>query len=115
MLGLQFETCHEFGLSFSFDNCLLNHSSFFKTKLRKMTFKDSKLQEVDFTECDLTGSVFTGCDLAMASFRNTILEKTDFRTSFNYTIDPDANRIKKAKFSLSGAAGLLDKYDIIIE
>ena len=115
MLGLQFDTCHEFGLSFSFENCLLNHSSFFKTKQNKIIFKDSQLQEVDFSECDLSGSLFDSCDLAGAVFKNTILEKADFRTSFNYSLDPEHNRIKKAKFSLSGAVGLLDKYNIIIE
>ena len=35
MLGLRFDTCNEFGLSFSFDGCQLNHSSFFKTKIKK--------------------------------------------------------------------------------
>lgn len=50
-----------------------------------------------------------------AIFKNTNLESVDFRTSFNYSIDPDLNRIKKAKFSLSGIAGLLNKFDIEIE
>jgi uncharacterized protein YjbI with pentapeptide repeats len=72
------------------------------------------LGELDLTECDLTGSVFDNCDLKGAVFENTIIEKADFRTSFNYSIDPQTNRIKKAKFSLSGIAGLLHKYDIEI-
>lgn len=46
---------------------------------------------------------------------NTILEKSDFQTSYNYSIDPEINRIKKAKFSFQGAVGLLDKYDIEVE
>jgi uncharacterized protein YjbI with pentapeptide repeats len=69
---------------------------------------------VDFTDCDLTGSIFDNCDLTMATFENTIIEKADFRTSFNYSIDLNINRVKKAKFSLLGLAGLLDKYDIDI-
>jgi hypothetical protein len=43
------------------------------------------------------------------------LEKADFRTSYNYSINPEVNRIKKAKFSTAGIAGLLCKYDIEIE
>jgi uncharacterized protein YjbI with pentapeptide repeats len=66
-------------------------------------------------ECDLTASVFDNCDFTRAIFENTIIEKTDFRTSFNYSINPEINRIKKAKFSLSGIIGLLAKYDIDIE
>jgi hypothetical protein len=37
------------------------------------------------------------------------------RTSYNYSINPEVNRIKKAKFSTTGIAGLLHKYDIEIE
>jgi hypothetical protein len=43
------------------------------------------------------------------------LEKVDFRTAVNYAFDPNSNKIKKAKFSLMGLAGLLSKYDIDIE
>jgi hypothetical protein len=48
-------------------------------------------------------------------FENSILEKVDFRSSFNYIIDPETNRIKKARFSLPGVTGLLAKYDIEID
>jgi fluoroquinolone resistance protein len=123
MLGLNFGDCHEFGFVVYFDACILNHSSFSGTaspvkkrvKFRQTVFKNSQLHEVDFTECDLSSSVFDNCDLTRTIFESTILEKADFRTSFNYSIDPELNRIKKAKFSQSGIAGLLDKYDIEIE
>ncbi|HKO82951.1 MAG TPA: pentapeptide repeat-containing protein, partial [Chitinophagaceae bacterium] len=115
MLGLRFDNCSEFGLAFSFDTCSLNHSSFYQTKIKKTGFRNSQLQEVDFTECDLSQSVFDNCDFTNAKFENTLLEKADFRTSFNYSIDPEINKIKKAKFSLPGVTGLLNKYDIEIE
>jgi uncharacterized protein YjbI with pentapeptide repeats len=115
MLGLRFDTCNEFGLSFSFDGCQLNHSSFFKTKIKKTIFKNSQLQETDFTESDLTAAVFDNCDMTRVLFYHTILEKADFRTSYNYSIDPEINRMKKAKFSILGVSGLLDKYNIDIE
>jgi hypothetical protein len=53
--------------------------------------------------------------LDQANFEQTTLEKSDFRTSYNYSINPELNRIKKAKFSLNAIAGLLTKYDIVIE
>jgi uncharacterized protein YjbI with pentapeptide repeats len=80
-----------------------------------MRLKNCTLHEVDFTEADLSASTFDNCDLLNASFDKTILEKADFRTSYNYIIDPENNRIKKAKFSRNGIAGLLNKYDIEIE
>jgi uncharacterized protein YjbI with pentapeptide repeats len=72
------------------------------------------LQETDFTETDLSASLFDNCDLQRAIFHKTMLEKTDFCTSFHFSIDPENNRIKKARFSIIGVVGLLDKYGIEI-
>lgn len=83
--------------------------------MAKTNFKDCALQAIDFAECDLTGSVFDNCDLFQANFDRSILKKADFRDAFNYCIDPEKNQIKKAKFSLAGIVGLLEKYDIIID
>jgi fluoroquinolone resistance protein len=51
----------------------------------------------------------------MATFDHTILEIADFRSAFNYTIDPEINKLKGAKFSTLGLSGLLAKYNIEIE
>jgi len=114
LLGLHFEDCSDFLFTVSFENCILNLSSFYKRKLKKTIFKNTSLHEVDFTEADLSLAQFDNCDLLGATFVNTILEKADLRTAYNYSIDPEMNRIKKAKFSMSGIAGLLNKYDIEI-
>lgn len=114
MLGLRFDHCSSFGFSVYVEGCMLDHSSFYRMKMKKTSFKDSKLQEVDFGECDLSAAIFENCDLIGATFDQTILEKADLRSSFNYIIDPEQNRLKKAKFSVAGCKGLLAKYDIII-
>jgi len=115
LLGLHFNNCNEFLFTASFENCQLNLSIFYKLKLKKTCFKNCLLREADFSETDLTQAVFENCDLALAVFENTVLEGADLRTAYNYSIDPEKNRIKKAKFSSSGIAGLLDKYNIVIE
>ena len=115
MLGLHFEECNEYALSFVFIDCNLTHTSFFGTRIKNSRFKDSQLVESDFTASDLTGSLFDNCDLRDAVFEDTNLEKVDFLTSYYYTIDPDKNQLKKTKFSATGLSGLLAKYDIIIE
>jgi len=115
MLGLNFEKCNAFAFSIKIDNCQLNHSSFYKQKLQKTLFTKSKLLEVDFSECDLNSSVFDDCDLLNAIFDNTNLQNADFRNSHNFTIDPENNRIKGAKFTLQSVIGLLTKYNIKIE
>ncbi|HNP19454.1 MAG TPA: pentapeptide repeat-containing protein [Fulvivirga sp.] len=115
LIGLQFDRCNPFLLAMGFDNCQLNLSYFYKLKLKQTRFKNCNLQEADFTEADFTESIFDNCDLANAIFSKTVLVKADFRSSFNYSIDPESNRIKKAKFSRQGLSGLLDKYQIEIE
>lgn len=115
MLGIHFEQCNKFGLAFRTENCVLDHSSFYQTSVKKSGFIQTSFTEVDFTDCNLTECVFDGCDLRDAKFENTILQKADLRTSYNYSIDPEQNKIKKARFSLAGIPGLLDKYDIIVE
>jgi fluoroquinolone resistance protein len=115
MLGLHFEECNKTTITFSFDGCTLDLSSFYKLKLKRTIFSNSKICEADFTETDLNSAIFDNCNLQRTVFKNTGLEGADFRTSYNYSIDPLENRIRKAKFSLSGIAGLLDKYDIEIE
>ncbi|MBL7883075.1 MAG: pentapeptide repeat-containing protein [Bacteroidia bacterium] len=112
LLGLQFHICNDFLFEINIDSCILNLSSFYKLKLKNTVFKNSTLHEVDFTQADLTASVFNHCDLLDATFDASIIEKADFRTAYNYTIDLEINRAKKAKFSQSGIAGLLTKYGI---
>jgi len=107
--------CNNFGFSFSFENCQLDYASFYKLKIKKTVFSKSQFKEADFTECDLNHAVFDDCNLLLARFDHNNLEWADFRTSYNFLIDPGINRVKKAKFSLSGIAGLLEKFDIVIE
>ena len=115
LLGLNFNECNNFLLSLYFENCLLNLASFYKLKLKGTKFKNCNLQEVDFTEAELIGVVFDNCDLGRAIFERTNLEKADFRTAWQFSIDPTVNRVKKARFSREGVTGLLDKFNILIE
>jgi fluoroquinolone resistance protein len=115
LLGVRFDQCSKLLLSFSFDHCTLNLSSFYKLKLKGAKFSNCKLHEVDFIEADLTNAVFDQCDLDRALFEETILEGADFRSAYNFAFNPDLNKLKKAKFSSSGLAGLLLKHQIIVE
>ncbi len=115
ILGILFNECNDFLLSFKFEHCNLSYSSFFKLKLTNQLFNNCKLDKVDFSFSNLQNAIFNECDLVNAVFYNTILEKTDFRTSIHYSLDPENNRIKNAKFSLIGIVGLLDKYNLDIE
>jgi fluoroquinolone resistance protein len=115
ILGVHFEHCRQLPFSVSFERCILNHSSFYGVKLKQIFFNQCTMQEVDLTDAELQGANFAGCDLLKAAFVNTNLENADLTSAFNFSIDPEKNRLKKAKFSTAGLAGLLGKYDIRIQ
>lgn len=115
LMGLHFDECNRFSLSFEFADCILDYSSFFKLKLKKTIFKNCKLIQVDFVESDFSQSKFINCDLAQSIFERSKLEKVDFRTSFGFSIDPENNKITNAKFSSNSLPGLLLKYKIVVD
>ena len=114
-MGVNFSECVDLPFLVKFEGCILDYSSFARKKLVKANFSDSSMKYVDFSECDLTKSVFSNIDLLNSVFSNTILKEADFVTAVNYSIDPETNNIRKAKFALHGVVGLLSKYDIKIE
>lgn len=115
VLGFLFSNSNAFLFEVSFDNCVLDFSVFEGLKMKKTRFKNCSLKQVDFSATDLTETIFADCDLNGAKFDRTILEKADLRTARHYTIDPEANRLKKARFSLPDVVGLLTKYNIVLD
>lgn len=115
LLGLQFNNCNDFLFSVLFNGCNLNLASFYQVKAKSTKFTDCMLQKVDFTEADISSSLFSNCDFKSAIFDKTIVEKVDFRSSYNYVLDPENNNIKRAKFSMPEVLGLLSKYDIEVK
>ncbi|MBC7439435.1 MAG: pentapeptide repeat-containing protein [Flavobacterium sp.] len=114
LLGIEFNKCEDFLFSVEFQDCNLDFSSFTNKKMPKTKFENSSLKEANFVGTNLTNSIFENCNLENAIFNATILAGADFKTAFNYKIDPENNLMKKAKFSNIGIAGLLYKYDIKI-
>lgn len=115
LMGIQFHTCTDFLFNVSFQDCVLDYSSFANKKMPKTKFNSCSMKEVSFIGTNLTNASFENCNLDNAIFNDTQLAGTDFRTAYNYKIDPEFNPMRKAKFSTQGIVGLLDKYDIKIE
>lgn len=115
LLGIRFDECDDFLFAVSFTDCTLDYSWFSRKKMPKTPFVNSSLKGVNFESTDLTASVLDNCNLEEAVFDETNLTGADFSTAYHFRIDPELNTIKKAKFSVSGIPGLLDKYDIRIE
>lgn len=115
MIGFTLETCNKFGLKVKFSNCILNDSSFYELQLPKIHFKNCALENVDFAYADLSQAYFENCNLKGAIFDQTNLEKANFITAENFSINPNQNKIKSAKFSKENCLGLLHTFQIKIE
>lgn len=83
--------------------------------LKHLTFEDCLIKEANFGEADLTDVVFARCDLTESDFLHTNLTGVDFRTSKNYAINLNDNKVEGAKFTFPEALSLLKSYNITIE
>ena len=100
------------GAPFSFDNCLLNHSTFLGMQLEKLQMIGCVAHEVDFRECGLNSADFSHTDLTDTLFQKTDLSQADLSSAKNYSIAPHLNTITAAKFKLPEAMALLYALDI---
>jgi len=64
---------------------------------------------------NLRSANFSGADLDGTLFNGTNLELANLRSAINYSINPELNRIRKAKFSMPEAVKLLDFFEIEID
>jgi uncharacterized protein YjbI with pentapeptide repeats len=114
IVGADFFKCEKTFFSTSFKNCFLHYCNFSDLNMKHASFNQSQLRENHFTNTLLNSADFTGANLAGSIFHNCDLSKADFSSAINYDINPQTNKIKKAKFTLPEAARLLQSFDIII-
>lgn len=112
MMGIAFEYCDDFLFEVKLKDCMLDFCSFANKKMQKTQFSTSSMQEVNFSGTNLTKAVFDDVNLNGALFDKTILMEADLSKAYNFSIDPELNSIKKAKFSLKDAGGLLEKHNL---
>lgn len=101
--------------SAEFKDCILDYTKFYTFKLKGTLFSNCSIIAADFMGSDLTGVMFDNCNMHKSIFTDAVANNADFSTSYNFSIDPDKTKLKKAKFSQAGLKGLLDKYDIIVK
>ena len=58
MIGVKFHEANQFLLQFSFKECQLNFSSFYKLKIPNTSFISCNLEHVDFTETQASKNYF---------------------------------------------------------
>jgi len=113
-IAVNFTMCDPLLMQIEFKDCTLDYAKFYTLKIKGTVFTNCSLIAIDFMKTDLTGVIFDNCNLHKSVFVDAIANKADFTTSYNFTIDPEQNKLKKAKFSQAGLKGLLEKYDLIV-
>lgn len=114
LLGVMFSECTDSFFSVGFKGSILDFASFANKKMLKTTFNHCSLKDVNFSGSNLSQASFEECNLEGAIFQRTLLVQANFETAYSYSIDPELNDIRKARFSSQGLSGLLAKYDLII-
>ena len=99
----------------SFRESNLNYCGFVGLKLKKTTFYKCNLRETDYSQADVSESDFRESNLLNARFNGTSLLKSDFRGAKDYLIDPIANQVRGARFTLPEAQGLLAGLGVVID
>lgn len=112
--GADLSQMQGFSRGLDFTDCRLDYVSFSAWKFRESRFERCMMRQADFERADVAFSVFERCDLSGAVFHRTNLEGCDLRSSYGFTIDPSANRLKKAVFSPEGLPGLLAHTGIVV-
>jgi len=96
----------------SFEQCILNDSSFHGLTLKGLKLVDCRLLEVDFREGSFVDADFSYSDFTGSLFNRTTLTAVNFCEATNYSIDINNNFIKGAKFTRIEALSLLDGLEI---
>lgn len=115
MMGIDFSAADPFAMDIAFTGCVIDSCGFCDMKLKKTPFTGCEIIATDFFGTDLTGADFSRAAFRDAGFDKTVLCGADFTDAKGYAINPAANSLRKAKFSLPDAVALLEMMGIIIK
>lgn len=114
LIGVDFSRCRTFGLSFSFEDCLVELCSFNQLHLNEFQNERTQFRHCTFSGSQFPQAIFSHCDFEGTTFHHTDLHQADFRSASNYRLDPTSNTIKQAQFTYPGLLGLLQDFDVRI-
>ncbi len=124
LTGVTFTDCKLLGVdwsnpggffSASYEGCIMENNAFTDMNLKRFRFASCILTSSSFYNCRLQHAVFDDCDLSETQFYRTDLSHADFRTSRNYFMNVETNKLNKTRYSLPEAVSLLANLDIVVE
>lgn len=114
-INISFEECKMLGINWTeakniinlnFKKSKLNHSSFYGLKLKDLQIEECIACEVDFVNTEMIKAKLCNSDLQGSKFNNTNLSGSDLSNAKNYYLNPNYNKITKAKFSIPDVLNL---------
>lgn len=115
LTGINFSDCAEYGFNPNFSDCLLDSCVFYDNTLDNCRITECTLRNTDFSNCRLKKTDFSLTRFQNCTFLGCIMDKADFTSATGYSIDPSANKVKGARFSLPEAASFLKYLGLTIE
>jgi uncharacterized protein YjbI with pentapeptide repeats len=115
VVGINFYACDQLVFDVEFDRCHILNCNFSDLKMKLSKFKACDLRGCDFQNTYLVEAVFDKSSFTETLFHACDLEKASFRGARGYSIDPRANKIAKATFSVPEVLSLVECFGIRIE
>jgi fluoroquinolone resistance protein len=100
------------GIPVSFNQCILDSSSFMGQQLKLIKMQHCRAHDVDFREANLSQAQMQGSSFNLSQFHHTNLSKANFTDASGFHIDLTSNLIKGAIFSRFEALTLLESLGI---
>jgi uncharacterized protein YjbI with pentapeptide repeats len=85
----------------------MSNTVFSDLDFRRGIISSCRISESDFSACELGKADFSGSIFDRVMFHHCNLEKADFREAEGYSINPESNKIRSARFSLPEAQSFL--------
>jgi fluoroquinolone resistance protein len=115
IVGINFYACDQLVFDVEFDRCHILDCNFSDLKMKLCKFGHSDLSGCDFQNAYLVGADFEHCSFSETLFHACDLERASFRGARGYSIDPRANKVAKAVFSVPEVLSLVECFGIRIE
>jgi uncharacterized protein YjbI with pentapeptide repeats len=109
---LNFSEVNSFMLEMRFTDCQLHFCDWKDMVLSDISFVNCHLQENTFERCDMRNCRMESCNMDRAQFTRNDLRTFDVSSNYNFSLDPELNKIKGMQLHERQLICLLFKYEL---
>lgn len=112
IVGINFAALNDFLIAFSMRYSILMSCTFSDMSIPSTVFEGCQISDTTFTNCNLKKADFSGVSFVDGRIADCDLREADFIDASGFQIDPNANKMRAAKFSRTAAVELLNGYGL---